>query len=320
MKILITGGSGYIGSVLCEQLLVRAQELGIQKITVLDNLLYKQDGLFPLLQNPVLQFVYGDVRDVNKLNQLVLEHNIIIPLAAIVGMPACDRNPSAAEDINYAHIANICNVLKWRGKTDTQVLYPDTNSLYGSTDGLQEITEESPINPISVYGKVKYLAEKAVVEYGGIAFRLATVFGTSYRFRKDLLVNDFVLRAVQDKYIVLFESHFKRNYIHVRDVVEAFVHMIINYDKYKGQVFNVGLSSANLSKLELCKKIKEHIPDFVIHTDEFSKDFDKRNYIVSNAKLENTGWEPKRDLDYGIKELIKSYEILKNSNTKYTNL
>ena len=318
MRVLITGGAGYLGTVLCEQLLARSEELGIEYITAYDNLLYKQDGLFPLLTNPKLKFVFGDVREwTDKLRNLVSQHDVIIPLAAIVGMPACNRSPQTAEEVNYSHIANICAFIQ---HTDTKILYPDTNSLYGTTDGLQMITEESPVKPISIYGTTKYKAEQEVLKIGGIAFRLATVFGTSYRFRKDLLVNDFVLKAVTDKYVVLFESHFKRNYIHVRDVIDAFILMIQNYNSYRGQVFNVGLSSANLSKLELCETIKKHIPEFVIKQDEFAKDFDKRNYIVSNEKLESAGWKPKRDLDFGIQELIKAYEVLKNSNTKYTNL
>lgn len=313
---MITGGAGYIGTVLVEQLLARAEELGVEKITVFDNLLYKQDGLFPLLTNPKLEFVFGDVRETDKLKAIASQADVIIPLAAIVGMPACNRNPQAAWDINFEHVAILSESLS----SSQKILYPDTNSLYGSTDGLQMITEDSPVAPISVYGKTKYNAEQSVLQAGGIAFRLATVFGTSYRFRKDLLVNDFVLRAVTDKFIVLFEAHFKRNYIHVRDVVDAFILMIQKYDQYKGQVFNVGLSTANLSKLELCEAIKKHVPEFVIKQDEFAKDFDKRNYIVSNAKLEAAGWAPKRDLDFGIKELLKAYEVLKNSNTKYTNL
>jgi len=316
LRILITGGAGYIGTVLVEQLLARAEELGVEKITVFDNLLYKQDGLFPLLTNPKLEFVFGDVRETDKLKAIASQADVIIPLAAIVGMPACNRNPQAAWDINFEHVAILSESLS----SSQKILYPDTNSLYGSTDGLQMITEDSPVAPISVYGKTKYNAEQSVLQAGGIAFRLATVFGTSYRFRKDLLVNDFVLRAVTDKFIVLFEAHFKRNYIHVRDVVDAFILMIQKYDQYKGQVFNVGLSTANLSKLELCEAIKKHVPEFVIKQDEFAKDFDKRNYIVSNAKLEAAGWAPKRDLDFGIKELLKAYEVLKNSNTKYTNL
>lgn len=316
MKILITGGSGYIGTVLCEVLLSRAEELGIQHITVFDNLLYKQDGLFPLLSNTKLKFVFGDVRETKKLQDLANEHDVIIPLAAIVGMPACNRNPQAAWDVNFQHV----NTLAEASAKGKKIIYPDTNSLYGATDGQIALDENSPVAPLSVYGVTKYEAEKAVLKAGGIAFRLATVFGTSYRFRKDLLVNDFVLKAFTDKYIVLFESHFKRNFIHVRDVVDAMILMIQNYEKYKGQVFNVGLSSANLSKLELCEAIRGHLPDFVIRTDEFSKDADKRNYIVSNAKLEATGWSPKRDLDYGIQELIRSYGVLTNSNTKYTNL
>jgi len=312
-NVLITGGAGYIGSKLVQAL---ADHYQVNKITVYDNLMYKQDGLFSLLANPKINFVYGDVREEKKLNNYVQEADVIIPLAAIVGFPACDKDPDTANKINNLHVQFIVK----NARKDTKIIYPNTNSGYGVGEDGVHCTELTPLNPISVYGITKCAAEKSVIDNGGISFRLATVFGTSPRFRKDLLVNSFVLKALTDKYIVLFESHFKRNYIHVNDVVKAFILMIHDYDKYKGEAFNVGLSTANLSKLELCEKIKEQIPDFVITTNEFSQDLDKRNYIVSNDKLEATGWIPDYNLDYGIQELIKAYPILINTDTKYTNL
>jgi nucleoside-diphosphate-sugar epimerase len=314
-RILITGGAGYIGTVLVETLLSNINRLDIEYITVYDNLMYKQDGLFPLLTHPKLRFVYGDVRDFDKLKEEVNKHNIIIPLAAIVGFPACERDKALAEHVNCDHIRFIVDSVAH----DTKIIYPNTNSGYGVSDGVSFCDESTPLSPISTYGITKCKAEKAVRESGGISLRLATVFGTSYRFRKDLLVNDFVLRAVTDGFIVLFESHFKRNFIHIRDVVNAFILMIERYNLYRGQAFNVGLSSANLSKLELCEAIKKRV-SFVIKTDEFSKDADKRNYIVSNDKLEATGWFPRYSLDDGIQELIKAYKVFTHANTKHTNL
>jgi nucleoside-diphosphate-sugar epimerase len=313
MVILITGGAGYVGSVLTEQLLQRND---VSKVIVFDNLMYKQDGVFAFAHHPKFEFVWGDVRDYEKLEKYLAQADVVIPLAAIVGFPACERDRRLAQDVNANHVKFIARNHRWA----TKLIYPNTNSGYGVGKDDQRCTEETPLNPISVYGVTKCEAERWILDVGGISLRLATVFGTSYRFRKDLLVNDFVLKALTDKYVVLFESHFKRNYIHVRDVVRAFEHMIGSYAINKGKAFNVGLSSANLSKLELCQAIQKHVPNFVIKTDEFSKDMDKRNYIVSNDKIEKAGWAPAYDLDYGIKELIKGYGILINSNTKYTNL
>jgi len=313
MKILITGGAGYIGCKLTQAL---ADHYKTEKVIVYDNLMYKQDGLFSLLSHPKIEFVYGDVREEQKLSKLVKEADIVIPLAAIVGFPACAKDPDTANKVNNLQIQNI---IKW-ANNDTKIIYPNTNSGYGVGVEGEFCTEETPLNPISVYGVTKCAAEKSVLDFGGISFRLATVFGVSPRFRKDLLVNSFVLKALTDKYIVLFESHFKRNFIHVNDVVKAFIAMIHNYNNYKGQAFNVGLSTANLSKLELCEKIKQYIPDFVITTNEFNTDQDKRNYIVSNEKLEAIGWKPDCSLDYGIQELIKAYPVIINTDTKHTNL
>jgi nucleoside-diphosphate-sugar epimerase len=311
--VLITGGAGYIGAKLVQKLTTLDN---VKKIIVYDNLMYKQDGLFPFLCDPKIEFVYGDVREEKKLEKFVQEADVIIPLAAIVGFPACAKDPDTANKINNLHVQFIVS----KARKDTKIIYPNTNSGYGVGEDGVYCTEKTPLNPISVYGVTKCAAEKSVLDSGGISFRLATVFGVSPRFRKDLLVNNFVLKALTDRYVVLFESHFKRNYIHVNDVIKAFTTMIDQYDLHRGEPFNVGLSTANLSKLELCEKIKQYIPDFVITTNEFSQDLDKRNYIVSNDKLEATGWTPDCDLDYGIQELIKAYPVLINTDTKYTNL
>jgi len=311
MKVLITGGAGYLGSNLTRHLL----EAGYT-VTVLDNLMYDQVTLLHLFGNPKFQFELGDVRDKKLLQELVGLNDVIIPLAAIVGMPACKANPELTVAVNYQQVADIVEVLR----DDQKLILPNTNSQYGSSDSI--ITEESPFNPLSLYAKTKCDAENIMLEKGnGVSLRLATVFGVSPRMRTDLLVNDFVYKSVVDGYLVLFEAHFKRNYIHVQDIARTFQFIIENYEKCKGHAFNVGLSTANLSKLELAEKIKSHIPSLVIKQDDFKEDFDKRNYIVSNEKLEALGWKPIYDLDYGIKQLISAYKIVINKNNQnFTNL
>ena len=340
MNILITGGAGYIGSVLTETLL---QKSDVEKVYVLDNLMYRQDGVMPFCSNPKYEFVYGDVRDRELLHSLLEKVDVVFPLAAIVGFPACDRDPRSAREINFKHVDYIARTFKGR------VIYPNSNSGYGSTGDI--CTEETPLSPISIYGVTKCEAEQSILENGHTSLRLATVFGTSYRFRKDLLVNDFTLKAVTDGYIVLFELAFKRNYIHIRDVVKAMIHFIgiprgktkeegsiycyrrkvgidgvtlqedaLCYFEPCGQAYNVGLSNANLSKLELCEKIKEYVPSLDIQTSEFNSDPDKRNYIVSNGKIEAIGWTANHSIDDGIKELLKAYKIFTNSHTNHTNL
>jgi nucleoside-diphosphate-sugar epimerase len=311
MKVLITGGAGYLGSNLTRHLL----EAGYT-VTVLDNLMYDQVTLLHLFGNPKFQFELGDVRDKKLLQKLVELNDVIIPLAAIVGMPACKANPELTVAVNYQQVADIVEVLR----DDQKLILPNTNSQYGSSDSI--ITEESPFNPLSLYAKTKCDAENTMLAKGnGVSLRLATVFGVSPRMRTDLLVNDFVYKSVVDGYLVLFEAHFKRNYIHVQDIARTFQFIIENYDKCKGHAFNVGLSTANLSKLELAEKIKSHIPSLVIKQDDFKEDFDKRNYIVSNEKLEALGWKPIYDLDYGIKQLISAYKIVINKNNQnFTNL
>lgn len=310
-KVLITGGAGYLGSVLTEVLLSKNYA-----VTVLDNLIYKQLSLTTFCHNKNFKFVYGDVRDSQLLSELVQTHDIIIPLAAIVGMPACKKDPQLTVAVNYDQIRNITQF----ANSSQKILVPNTNSQYGSSQTI--ITEDSPFNPLSLYAQTKCDAEKAVLDSGnGISLRLATVFGVSYRQRMDLLVNDFVYRAFTDEFLVLFESHFLRNYVHVRDVAKAFVHLIENYDICNNNAFNVGLTSANMSKLQLAQKIKEFVPNLVIIEEQFKEDFDKRNYVVSNEKLERTGWNCDFSLDLGIQELLKAYKIVENfKNKDFTNL
>ena len=302
-KVLVTGGAGYIGSIFVPELLSKGY-----KVTVFDNFMYKQDSLLDVCNNPDLDIVVDDVRNEKKLKDKIKNNDIIVPLAAIVGAPACDKDRSLSTKINQTQIENIA---KW-ATNDQMVLYPVTNSGYGIGEKGIYCDEETPLKPISHYGITKVKGERALLEGGNtVTFRLATVFGAAPRMRMDLLVNDFVYRAFKDRFIVLFESHFKRNYIHIRDISNVFFHGIENYDDLKGEAYNVGLSDANLSKMELCKKIKNHISDFHIFESEIAEDPDKRDYIVSNEKIEATGWKPNFSIDDGIKELIKAYSYLK---------
>lgn len=278
--------------------------------------MYKQLSLLHLFKSENFKFIKGDVREKIRLQELVQDHDIIIPLAAIVGMPACKDNPQLAIDVNYVQIKNIVDVLR----DDQKLIIPNTNSQYGSSPDI--ITEESPFKPLSLYAETKCDAEDYVLtKSNGVVLRLATVFGVSPRMRQDLLVNDFTYKAVTDGYLVLFEAHYKRNYIHVQDIARTFQFMIENYDTCRGKVYNVGLSSANLSKLELAETIKQFIPNLVIKQDEFKQDFDQRNYIVSNEKIERLGWKPLYDLQYGVKQLIDAYQmVITVNNRNFTNL
>jgi len=301
MKILITGGAGYLGSVIVDKMLNAGHE-----VVVLDKLLFNQTSLLQYTSNSNFKFVYGDVRNESLLEKLCKEADVIIPLAAIVGFPACASDPQLAKDINFKQIVNIVRFAQHK-----KILYPNTNSGYGIGEGQTECTEESPLNPISVYGQTKCDAENFLrTMTTAITFRLATVFGVSPRMRTDLLVNDFTYKAITDKYIVVFERNFKRNFIHVEDVASAFLFMLENYEKYKGEIFNVGLSTANLSKQELLEKIQTHVKDFAVSYNDYYEDPDKRDYIVSNAKIESTGWKPEWDLDRGINQLIMGYQMI----------
>lgn len=310
MKILVTGGAGYLGSTLVPDLLSAGQE-----VKVLDNFMFKQSSLNHVCYLPKFSVVKGDIRVKSTMTMLMKEADVIIPLAALVGAPMCNLDPVGASTINHDAIMLM---LKYLSK-DQIVLMPTTNSAYGTGDKKNFCTEESPLHPISQYAIEKVEIEKKLMEHpNAISFRLATVFGMSPRMRIDLLVNDFTYRAVYDRFVVLFESHFKRNYIHVRDVSSVFQHALLNFDQMKGQIYNVGLSDANVSKKELCEKIQKQLPDFFFIDATVGKDPDQRNYIVSNAKIEATGYKPEFSLDHGIVDLIKGYTMIQN--TKYGNV
>ena len=298
MKVLITGGAGYIGSLLCEYLL--SQKF---KVTVIDNFLFSQNSLNSYYNDKNFDVISMDVRD-QELIKHVKKNDIIIPLAALVGAPLCDYKKQETTDVNLNSVKRIVDALS----NDQIIIYPTTNSGYGVGEKDKFCTEETPLNPISLYGKTKTEAENYVANHkNSVRFRLATVFGCSPRMRLDLLVNDFVYKAVKDRYIVLFEANFKRNYIHIRDVCEAIMMTLNNFENFKGETFNLGLSDANLSKLELCNKIKEHLPNFEISLNEIGKDIDKRDYIVSNEKIEKKGFKAKTLLSDGIKELVNYF-------------
>lgn len=303
--ILVTGGAGYLGSIMVPAFL----DAGY-RVTVLDNFMFKQNPLAHVCANPDFDVVRGDARDEGLIKSLVKDVDVVIPLAALVGAPLCNNDQIGTVTINRDSVIMMLKQLS----ADQRVLMPITNSGYGIGEKGKFCTEETPLRPISLYGTTKVEAEAAALERGNaISFRLATVFGMAPRFRLDLLVNDFVYRAVNDRAVVLFEADFKRNYIHIRDVANAFMHALNNFDAMKNEPYNVGLSDANLSKRELCEKIREHVPSFVFMEAPIGEDPDKRDYIVSNEKIEATGFMPQHSLDDGIRELIKGYTMVKNS-------
>ena len=309
-NILVTGGAGYLGSIMVPELLKAGH-----KVTVLDNFMYGQNSLAHVCHDPNFNAVRGDVRTKDKIAPLLKDAEIIIPLAALVGAPLCDSSPIEAKTVNHDSMLALFDIV---GK-DQPILMPTTNSAYGTGDENSHCTEKSELRPISSYAKEKVAVERALMKRrNSISFRLATVFGMSPRMRIDLLVNDFTYRAVHDRFVVLFESHFKRNFIHIRDVTRAFLHAIDNYEKMAGQIYNVGLSDANLSKKELCEKIQQYVPSFIFQEAAIGKDPDQRNYVVSNKKIEGTGFSPIHSLDSGIQELVKGYAMIKNS--KYGNI
>jgi nucleoside-diphosphate-sugar epimerase len=310
LNILVTGGAGYLGSTMVPELLSDGH-----KVTVLDNFMFKQSSLNHCCYHPNFSIIKGDIRQKSVLAHLMKSSDVIIPLAALVGAPLCNLDPVGATTINHDAIELMISLLS----QDQIVLMPTTNSAYGTGDADNYCNEDSPLRPISQYAIEKVEIEKKLMQQqNAISFRLATVFGMSPRMRIDLLVNDFTYRAVNDGFVVLFESHFKRNYVHVRDVSRVFRHALNNHDSMKGEIYNVGLSEANVSKKELCQTIKKQLPNFIYIDEQIGKDPDQRNYIVSNEKIEATGFKTEFSLDRGIGELIKGYKMIKNS--KYGNV
>ena len=310
MKILVTGGAGYIGSMLVPDLLAKGHE-----VTVVDNFMYKQTSLASSIRNKNFDLVYGDVRDESLMKKCITNSDAVIPLAAIVGAPACDQDPIAAQSINKDSILWLLDQLS----ADQRIIMPTTNSAYGSGDKDNYCDESSPLNPLSLYARDKVIVEKSLMEHpNATSFRLATVFGISPRMRLDLLVNNFTYRAISDGFVVVFEGHFKRNYIHVLDVVQAFNLALNEEELFSGEIFNVGLSEANISKLDLCKEIQSLIPTFSYLEGALRKDPDQRNYVVSNQKIEALGFKPEVSLQSGLNELIKGLQMF--NHKPFTNL
>ena len=303
-RILVTGGAGYLGSIMVPELL----RLGYA-VTVLDTFKAGQTGLLAHCADPRFTVVRGDCRDRSLLQELLQDIEWIFPLAALVGAPACDADPITAASVNLEAV----NLLLTLRSKEQRIVFPTTNSGYGIGAADRFCTEETPLRPISLYGRTKVEAEQAVLNEGNaVTLRLATVFGLSPHMRIDLLVNDFTYRALNDRAVVLFEADAKRNYIHIRDVARAFIHSMEHFEQMSNEPFNVGLSDANLSKKQLCEKIKEQIPSFTYLEAPIGEDPDKRDYIVSNEKIQSTGFQPDTSLERGIEELIKGYTILRN--------
>jgi len=310
MKILVTGAAGYIGSILVPELLRKSYE-----VIAIDNFMYNQTSLLDCCYDKKLTVIQGDARDKALISRCLENVDAIFPLACITGAPACNKDPVAARATNFDAV----NMLLELRNQKQAIIFPTTNSGYGIGQEGVYCTEETPLNPISLYGCLKVEIEKMLLDAGNcITLRLATAFGISPRMRLDLLVNDFTYRAVTDRFVVLFEAHFKRNYIHVRDVARAFIHCLENFDRLKGEPYNVGLSDANLSKWELCQEIQKQVPEFYFVESKIGEDPDKRNYMVSNAKIERSGFKPEVSLQDGIAELIKGYQVI--SRNQFTNI
>jgi nucleoside-diphosphate-sugar epimerase len=305
MRILVTGGAGYIGSVLVPSLLDDGHE-----VTVVDTFMYGQTPLLDCCVNPRLKIVRGDTRDMSLISGLVASADAVLPLACLTGAPICAKDPWAARAVNFDAIRAIAEQLS----LEQMMVFPSTNSGYGVGEGSIECDETTPLRPISLYGRLKVELEQYLLDRGNcVTFRFATLFGTSPRMRLDLLVNDFAYRAVVDRFVVLFEPHFKRNYLHVRDGAGAFRHALANYGSMKGRPYNVGLSDANISKWELCLEIQKHIPEFTFVVAEVGKDPDQRNYVVSNKRIESTGYRTTIGLNHGIQDLIRGYQVVRRN-------
>ncbi|MEI8011931.1 MAG: NAD(P)-dependent oxidoreductase [Candidatus Omnitrophota bacterium] len=309
MNILVTGGAGYLGSVMVPRLLDEGHD-----VVVLDNFMYGQTPLLDVCHHEKFSVIRGDARDKPLLKKLMVRADAVFPLACLTGAPLCAKDPVGARSVLLDAVQMVLEL----SSRDQRIIFPTTNSGYGIGAKDKFCTEETPLQPVSLYGRLKVDAEKAVLDGGGITLRLATAFGASPRMRLDLLVNDFTYRAVYDRFIVLFEAHFRRNFIHTRDVAGAFVHALGHFDQMKGEPYNVGLSDANLSKMDLCARIREHVPELYVVEAAVGEDPDKRDYIVSNEKIERTGYRPAVSLSDGIKELVKTYQILKR--TQFSNI
>lgn len=302
MKVVVTGGAGYLGAVLVPRLLQAGHQ-----VTVLDNLMYGQQSLLHVCGHPGFEFLFGDVRDEPLLRGAVKNADVIVPLAALVGAPACARDPWLASSVNLDAVHLL---LRLRSRSQL-VIYPTTNSGYGTKAGEHVCTEDTPLEPITLYGDTKTQAERSVIDAGNsITLRLATAFGVSPRMRLDLLVNYFVYAAVTDGYLVVFEKDFKRNYVHVQDVADCVVYCLDHAHTMTGQCYNFGLDAANLSKEELALKVREHVPRFVIYFAEIGSDPDRRNCVVSSRKLREAGMAARRSLDDGIRELLQAYRMV----------
>ena len=310
MKILVTGAAGYIGSVLVPLLLKKGHE-----IVAIDNFMYKQTSLLECCYSDRFSLINGDVRNTALVEKYLKKVDAVLPLACLTGAPLCDKDPITARSVNFEAIKSILE----KRSPNQIIIFPTTNSGYGIGEKSIQCTEDTPLRPVSLYGQLKVEIEKMILESGNsITFRFATVFGVSPRMRLDLLVNDFTYRAYYDRFIVLFEAHFKRNYLHVRDAAQAFVFGLENFEQMKNEAYNVGLSDANISKSELCKVIKTHIQNFYFSEADIGEDIDKRDYTVSNKKIESTGFKTEYSLSFGVQELIKGFQIIKK--TEYGNI
>ena len=300
MKVLITGGAGYLGCKISSLLHKNNYE-----VTVVDNFRFKQDLVKNRMLKEKINLLELDVRDLKRMRTLYDDNDFVIPLAGLVGAPICTNYPEEAKEVNFNAIKELVDNVS----NNTKIIFPNTNSGYGIGTKEEYCTEESELNPLSLYAKLKVSAEKYIITNHSsyVVFRLATVFGTSSRHRPELLVNDLVLKSLMYKELEIFEGHFRRNFIHINDVAKAFLFSIQNFDIIKNNIFNLGLDSANMSKIELAKKIKSHIPGLKITQSEYASDPDKRDYLVSNRKILKTGFRPSFDLDYGIEELINYY-------------